>query len=589
MLTTAAVAAGMAVGSSAVPTGYYDSLDGKSGESLKNAIAALAKGHTVITYNTKTWPAFEKTDVRVYEGKDIWWDMYSNSIVYTSGHDAMNIEHSVAKSWWGGENGSVEAYSDLFHLNPSEQFANGKKSNYPPGEVAEARILDNGLLKVGTPVAGQGGDAKSVFEPADEYKGDFARAYFYVFATYADAPWKADANVCGTDGMLKPWAVELLLKWHRQDPVDSKELSRNEAVAEIQGNRNAFIDYPELAEYVWGDRKTENVSVASLTPVRAIDRPEAPVFAGSRTTGVNTYSRRWWDGYEQNVSGTSGTLMVSIDGRDYYPSSGVIQIDAADDRNSTHSYSAYMEEEVEGYTLRSSVARLTAVSRDPSLTDYSAGEWERVKHTDILDLSEGVYILLSANTLHVMSANGGKSSTFMESAGMVDINDAGTVTQLPVDAATVTFGDLGNGKYSVAVRDIYGEMKGWWNATDKNKMSLDDVTWTPGSGEVDGFGNFVFTFDEWGSLQFNKSTPRFLNYQTKQGGVYLYKFMRMGDPSGVGIIETSGPGFGISGNNIIVGEGMRVYDLNGRATDGRNLQPGVYIVTGAGINKKVVL
>lgn len=53
---------------------------------------------------------------------------------------------------------------------------------------------------------------------------------------------------------LQPWAIEMLLKWHRDDPVSEKELKRNEVVYSIQTNRNPFIDYPELAEYIWGNR-----------------------------------------------------------------------------------------------------------------------------------------------------------------------------------------------------------------------------------------------------------------------------------------------------------------------------------------------
>ena len=52
---------------------------------------------------------------------------------------------------------------------------------------------------------------------------------------------------------MKPWAIKLLLQWSRQDPVSEKERTRNEKVYAIQGNRNPFIDYPELVEYIWGD------------------------------------------------------------------------------------------------------------------------------------------------------------------------------------------------------------------------------------------------------------------------------------------------------------------------------------------------
>ena len=108
-----------------IPAEYYSVLEGKSGEALKLAVkeAAMPADFTVISYGSaagETWSAFEKTDVRVVGGDLIWRDMYSNRIVYVAtGHDAMNIEHSVANSWWGGKNGSREAYSDLFHLNPS--------------------------------------------------------------------------------------------------------------------------------------------------------------------------------------------------------------------------------------------------------------------------------------------------------------------------------------------------------------------------------------------------------------------------------------------------------------------------------------
>ncbi len=128
-----------------IPSGYYSAIDGKQGNMLEKALQALSEGHVRITYSTKTWPAFETTDVRIVNGREAWWDMYSNNLVWLPAHDALNIEHSVANSWWGGKNGNIDAYSDLLHLNPSDQNANNKKGNYPPGKVADPRLLDNGL------------------------------------------------------------------------------------------------------------------------------------------------------------------------------------------------------------------------------------------------------------------------------------------------------------------------------------------------------------------------------------------------------------------------------------------------------------
>ena len=575
-----------------IPQGYYSPLDGKSGDGLSAAVTALSAGHVRVTYNTKTWPAFETTDVRTVNGRKAWRDMYSNNLVYLPGHDALNIEHSVANSWWGGKSGDVDAYSDLFHLNPSDQNANNKKGNYPPGKVADARLLDNGLMLIGTPVSGQGGGATSVFEPSDEYKGDFARAYFYVFTAYPEAPWKEEyAYVYGNDGKLSPWAVELLLDWHRSDPVDTEEMERNEAVYALQKNRNPFIDYPSLAEYLWGDMVSHAFSLIEEHPVQAADRPAAPVFADTWMTGVNTYSLRWWNGFTQRLEHDGeGTLMVSIDGRDYYPSQGMIDIDPAETHMEKHVYSAYVVKEIAGMELRSPVARLTAVARDLAAADYSNGVWEKMTSTSGMNLEEGPFLLLSSNTLHTMGVAGGTSATaFMESAGFVEFNAEGHVTQLPVDAAMVRFESVGNDRYRLSVSDVSDTYKGSWNATAKNKMKLAPSTYTAATAVVGQNDEFIFTFEEFGSLQFNKSQPRFLNYETSQTPVYLYRFTGFGEDTGIDSVTQDTPwAVGIDSDGITVPDGIAIYDLSGRRVAGRGLRHGVYIVTDGRRSEKVM-
>lgn len=237
-----------------VPNGYYAPLEGKCSIALRDAAKATAKGHKRITYSSGTWDAFEKTDVKLVNGKQAWWDMYSNNIVYLPGHNGLNIEHSVAQSWWGGGHSNDQG-CDLFHLNPSDADANNRKANYPLGEISGNPSWTNGVTNVGNPVPGQGGGSTKVYEPADEYKGDFARAFMYVFTVYNNISW---VDKCGwmydTSNTLlfKQWAVELLLRWSDNDPVDEKERKRNEEVYKIQGNRNPFIDNPELGHYIWG-------------------------------------------------------------------------------------------------------------------------------------------------------------------------------------------------------------------------------------------------------------------------------------------------------------------------------------------------
>lgn len=236
---------------------YYNDIDGvQGGETLKTALHNLIKNHVQISYGSgedATWGAFYTTDV-VLGTKNQVADMYSSEKRYFSSKgdavEGMNIEHCVAKSWWGG--GKNNAYYDIHHLNPSDASANSAKSNYPLAEL-ESVSWTNGISNVGK--AAISGTSQNAYEPADRYKGDFARTYMYMFTCYQDLTWKYTWMNYENSSYptLKPWAVELLLKWHKQDPVSEKEVVRNNAVYALQGNRNPYIDYPNLADYVWGD------------------------------------------------------------------------------------------------------------------------------------------------------------------------------------------------------------------------------------------------------------------------------------------------------------------------------------------------
>ena len=254
-----------------MPRDYYpNSLEGKNGAELKTELHNLLKNHTRLPYGSRdynqiacTWTVFKKSDVR--PNKKVW-DMYSNnSYNFSNGAGAtkgMNIEHSVPKSWWGDAYDETatpltrfkyDGSYDLHHLTPSDAAANTAKSNYPLGEV-DSPLFDNGVTKVGTGQAN--GRATNLFEPADEYKGDFARMYLYFVTCYQDYSWKSSALSMFAQNSyptLNAYGQSLLLKWHRQDPVSQKEIDRNNAVYSFQGNRNPFIDYPNMVEYIWGD------------------------------------------------------------------------------------------------------------------------------------------------------------------------------------------------------------------------------------------------------------------------------------------------------------------------------------------------
>ena len=238
---------------------YAKPLKGLKKEQLKTAIYKISQPGKVLDYGSgsnRTWSGFYSTDRIPSTNECI--NRYSTDKFYfgktNTGNaiSGMNIEHSFPKSWWGGTNNT--AYRDLYNLYPSESLSNSAKSNYPMGEVTDANILDD-YEKVGNGDAG--GQKIRLCEPNDEWKGDFSRSYFYMATTYQNLTWQ------GTQGLqqlennewptLRKWAYTLYMKWVRKDKVSDIEVNRNNAVYAIQGNRNLFIDFPTLAEYVWGD------------------------------------------------------------------------------------------------------------------------------------------------------------------------------------------------------------------------------------------------------------------------------------------------------------------------------------------------
>ncbi|MEI6753771.1 MAG: endonuclease [Paludibacter sp.] len=247
--------------SAAVPSGYYYFVKNKKKAELKTAIHTYCGPMKEFEYGGGvgfTWEGFFSTDRRA-DSTVI--DMYSNTVRKFSGFSAvsgMHIEHSFPKSWWGAyPNG---AYKDLFHLYPADASANESKNNLPLGEVTGTPGFDNGVTKTGKN-GFETAYTDNCFEPADEFKGDFARSYFYIASVYENLAPLMQSPMTYTNNtypFFKPWAIDLLLKWNKQDPVSAKELTRIEAVYNLQGNRNPFIDYPDLAEYIWG-KDTLNV------------------------------------------------------------------------------------------------------------------------------------------------------------------------------------------------------------------------------------------------------------------------------------------------------------------------------------------
>ncbi|MCE5205541.1 MAG: endonuclease [Porphyromonadaceae bacterium] len=257
-----------------VPNGYYAGAEGKRGPELKTALFQIIKDPQVIPY-ADLWEIFKWTD---NQKNDKVWDMYSDipekgaKYLYDfrknrcgSYHregDCYNREHILPKSWFKG---SESLESDLFHLYPTDGYVNNRRGNLPLGEAGITYWESSNGSKVGQNTFGN--YRKTIFEPIDAYKGDFARIYFYVVTAYEEQlpRWNSDQVGGSRYPGFSDWSLDLMLKWHREDPVSIKEVRRNEAVYRIQKNRNPYIDYPELAEYVWGNFKNAAFESSSLS------------------------------------------------------------------------------------------------------------------------------------------------------------------------------------------------------------------------------------------------------------------------------------------------------------------------------------
>lgn len=266
---------------------YYKTANSKTGAALKTALGNIINPHHNLGYDG-LFAAYEKTDKRE-DGKVRDW--YSNITNYNFGDhssykkegDCYNREHTVPQSWFGS--GVIK--SDIVHVVPADGYVNNRRSNYPFAEVSNITWQSaNNYSKLGS--CRTNGYSGTVFEPNDEIKGDMARIYFYMVTCYeSQAPSWAHNVFSSTRNGFEPWVVDMLMRWSKQDPVDAREIARNNAVYETQKNRNPYVDYPGLEDYIWGDKTTtpfsydnyEGGASGEIIPVTAM-----PVFSPEEGT-----------------------------------------------------------------------------------------------------------------------------------------------------------------------------------------------------------------------------------------------------------------------------------------------------------------
>ena len=311
-----------------IPTCYYDGASGLTGYALKTKLSEIiTNGHQDRGYSA-LMNAYKIGDLdKYYENDNTILDMYSENPNgpdpynyvpgvkecgnYSVEGDCYNREHIFPQGFF---NSSSPMRNDYLHIYPTDGKVNGLRNNYPFGTVGTltgnttTNPSKNGSKLGYSNFPGYSG---IVFEPLDAFKGDIARSLLYFVTRYESRLQSFDYNDSnnpqdGSKGRsYDQWYINLLLKWHQDDPVSPREIARNNYAYTYQGNRNPYIDHPEYVTMIW----TSTLATAETTALPSIKITTNPVKNGQLIVSgkdLNKISKA-------EIYSVSGQLVQSIE------------------------------------------------------------------------------------------------------------------------------------------------------------------------------------------------------------------------------------------------------------------------------------
>lgn len=281
--------------SAQIPSGYYNDASGKKGATLKSALSAIVNNGAQDKGYNGLWTGYATTDRDYFlkdDGKIL--DMYSKNpygadpytFTYSTNQcgsysvegDCYNREHVVPQSFF---NEGYPMKSDINFIRATDGKVNGMRSNYPYGVVNSPSWTSKNGSKLGN--NSTSGYSGTVFEPLDYFKGDVARMILYFVTRYENKlSGFSSGNMLGNTPYpgLQTWELEVLLAWHKADPVSIEEVSRNNASYVYQSNRNPFIDHPEYVDLIWGPAQTDTQAPTVPTNLATVDVRKTAITLG---------------------------------------------------------------------------------------------------------------------------------------------------------------------------------------------------------------------------------------------------------------------------------------------------------------------
>ena len=228
-----------------------------------------------------------------------------------------NREHTWPQSQ--GANKSTPMGYDMQSVRPSSSAINSDRGNTPYGEGSN--YYDPDVIAINNPL----------YETSHlgSYRGDCARVILYDYTVYGEAGGYSNSYYLGNAQLLDKLgkngvfeSITILLKWHMMDPSSLTEMVRNDGAQAYQGNRNPFIDYPELAIQMLQDQVTTykvNVTGAEMWPAYSLtlnsgfiaymgtktSRPEEVTVTGA----TSTYNK---DSGKLTITDVKGAVSISV-------------------------------------------------------------------------------------------------------------------------------------------------------------------------------------------------------------------------------------------------------------------------------------
>ena len=254
-----------------IPSGYYNTAENKSDQALQLALHNIIDDHTDYPYSsnsTDTWDILKVADADPNNANNVILIYTRESVNGLQEYDGWNREHVWAKS--RGDFGTSRPMgTDVHNLRASNINVNSTRSNYS---------FENCTSNSCEQTYGNSYSSSAlVFEPRDEDKGDVARIIFYMVVRYEGDSGEEDLEM--TESILsvsskspRHGVRSTLLEWHELDPVDDFERNRNDVIYSYQGNRNPFIDHPELVDFLWGDQQQTSWNSSLSNPAQLVDR-----------------------------------------------------------------------------------------------------------------------------------------------------------------------------------------------------------------------------------------------------------------------------------------------------------------------------